>query len=141
MKKFATALVVVVSLAAIGSAQAAQDCAAKRAALEKEIRIAEQYDNGAKVLGLRQALAEVNTHCTPASVEADVQKDVRKMERKLTDKEKDVQEVQDDLRKAQAKDDHEKSTKYQRKLAEKQAELSEAQQKLNQARAELSALK
>jgi glutamine synthetase type III len=140
MKKMTSALALIVSLTAMGSAYAAQDCSAKRSALESEIRIAQQFGNPAKVAGLRQALAEVNAHCTSASVRADVQKDVRKLEKKVADKQDDIREVQEDLRKAQAKGDREKVAKYQSKMREKQADLREAQQKLNQARAELASL-
>ncbi|PKH22416.1 hypothetical protein CIG19_14045 [Enterobacterales bacterium CwR94] len=142
MKKIITALSVAAALtAAMGSAHAAQDCAAKRSALESEIRYAQQYGNSAKVAGLRQALAEVNAHCTPGSVKADIQKDIRKLEKKVADKQEDIRDAQNDLRKATAKGDREKIAKYQRKLAEKQADLRDAQQKLNQARADLASMK
>ncbi|QKJ88844.1 DUF1090 domain-containing protein [Paramixta manurensis] len=117
-----------------------QDCASKRAALEKEIRIAQQFGNTAKVNGLKQALAEVKAHCTSASVIADAQKDVRKLEKKLSEKQGDIREVQADLRKAQAKGDRQKIEKYQRKLSEKQADLRDIQRDLDKARAELAAL-
>ncbi len=142
MKKMTSALALVVSLTAMGMgvAHAAQDCSAKRAALESELRIAQQYGNQAKAAGLRQALAEVNAHCTNSSVIADTQKEVRKLEKKVADKQEDVRDAQDDLRKAKAKGDTKKIAKAQKKIAEKQADVREAQQKLNRARAELAAL-
>ena len=141
MKKLVTVLAVVASLGVMASAQAAQGCAAKAAALVKQIKIAEQYGNAYKVAGLKQALAEVKAHCTDASVLADAQKKVQKLEKKLAEKRDDIAEVQSDLREAKAKGKADKIAKYQRKLAEKQADLREIQQELNQARAELAALK
>ncbi|MTD26339.1 DUF1090 family protein [Erwinia sp. J316] len=142
MKKLISVLAVVASvgLFASASAQAAQNCAAKSAALEKQIKIAEYYGNTYKVAGLKKALAEVKAHCTNDSVLAGAQKDVNKLEKKLNKKREDIADVQADLRKAKAKGDARKVAKYQKKLAEKQADLREIQQKLSQARAELAAL-
>nr|WP_024967158.1 DUF1090 domain-containing protein [Pantoea sp. IMH] len=143
MKKLASVLVVVASVGMFASAStyAAESCAAKSAALEKEIKISQQFGNAYKVAGLKQALAEVKAHCTNASVLADAQKDVRKLERKLAEKRGDVAEVQEDLSEAKAKGNTKKIAKYQRKLAEKQADVREIQEELNQARAELASLK
>lgn len=141
MKKFVIALAAVATLGAMTSVQAAESCAAKATAIEKEIRYAKQYGNTYKVAGLEKALAEVKAHCTSGSVLADAQKDVAKLEKKLAEKREDVAEVQADLREAQAKGNAKKIAKYQSKLAEKQADLREIQQELNQARAELAKLK
>lgn len=143
MKKLASVLVVVASVGMFASAStyAAESCAAKSAALEKEIKISQQFGNAYKVAGLKQALAEVKAHCTNASVLADAQKDVRKLERKLAEKRGDVAEVQEDLSEAKAKGNTKKIAKYQRKLAEKQADVREIQEELTQARAELASLK
>jgi chromosome segregation ATPase len=141
MKKLVTVLAVVASVGMFSTAQAAETCAAKSSALEKEIKIAQQYGNSYKVAGLKKALAEVKAHCTNASVLADAQKDVAKLEKKLAEKRDDVAEVQADLSEAKAKRDSKKIAKYQRKLAEKQADVREIQQELAQARAELAALK
>ena len=140
MKKL-TILAAVMMAGIVNMAHAGHnDCATKRAVLEKEIKIAQQFGNTAKVMGLKQALAEVKAHCTSASVIADAQKDVAKLEKKLAEKQGDIREVQADLREAQARGKHDKIAKYQRKLREKQADLQEIQQKLTQARAELAAL-
>lgn len=143
MKKLASVLVVVASVGMFASAStyAAESCAAKSAALEKEIKISQQFGNAYKVAGLKQALAEVKAHCTNANVLADAQKDVRKLERKLAEKRGDVAEVQEDLSEAKAKGNTKKIAKYQRKLAEKQADVREIQEELTQARAELASLK
>jgi chromosome segregation ATPase len=141
MKKLITALAVIASIGAMASAQAAESCASKASALEKEIRIAQQYGNTYKVAGLKKALAEVKAHCTNSSVLADAQKEVSKLEKKLAEKREDIADVQADLREAQRKGDAKKIAKYKSKLAEKQADLREIQQDLNQARAELAALK
>ncbi|MCT4703083.1 DUF1090 domain-containing protein [Enterobacteriaceae bacterium H20N1] len=136
MKKIMMALALIAG--AVTSVQAAESCASKRTALEKEIAIAQQYGNAYKVAGLKKALAEVNAHCTNESVLADARKDVSKLEKKLAEKRSDVSEVQADLAEAQRKGDAKKIAKYQSKLAEKRADLNEIQQKLNQARAELA---
>ncbi|MEA1064376.1 DUF1090 domain-containing protein [Erwinia sp. HR93] len=141
MKKVISILAVVAALGAFTTAQAAESCAAKEAALQKEIRIAQQYGNYYKVAGLKKALAEVKAHCSNASVLADAQKQVAKLEKKLAEKRKDIAEVQADLREAQAKGKADKVIKYQRKLAEKQADLREIQADLNRARSELAGLK
>lgn len=138
MKKLLMALAL--TTVAVTTAQAAESCASKRAALEKEISVAQQFGNAYKVAGLKKALAEVNARCTNASVLSDARKEVSKLEKKLAEKRSDVSEVQADLKKAQAKGDTKKVAKYQRKLAEIKADLNEIQQKLNQARAELAQL-
>ncbi len=140
MKKIIIALAAVATLGAMTSVQAAESCATKASAIEKEIRIAKQFGNTYKVAGLEKALAEVKAHCTNSSVLADAKKDVTKLEKKLAEKREDVAEVQADLREAQAKGDAKKIAKYKSKLAEKQADVREIQQELNQARAELAAL-
>lgn len=140
MKKIIIALAAVATLGAMTSVQAAESCATKANAIEKEIRIAKQFGNTYKVAGLEKALAEVKAHCTNGSVLADARKDVTKLEKKLAEKREDVAEVQADLREAQAKGDAKKIAKYKSKLAEKQADVREIQQELNQARAELAAL-
>jgi chromosome segregation ATPase len=116
------------------------DCATKRAALEKEIGIAQHYGNSAKVNGLQQALAEVKAHCTNESVIASAQRDIAKLEKKLAEKQADIREAEADLREAQANGQQNKVAKYQRKISEKQADLQEIKQELAQARAELAAL-
>lgn len=57
MKKLVSVLTVVaaVGMFASASAHAAETCAAKSAALEKEIKIAQQYGNTYKVDGLKKA--------------------------------------------------------------------------------------
>jgi len=140
MKKL-TILAAVMMAGIVNMAHAGHDdCATKRAALEKEISIAQQFGNTAKVMGLKQALAEVKAHCSNASVIADAQKDVAKLEKKLAEKQSDILEVQADLREAQIKGKKDKIAKYQRKLSEKKADLQEIQQKLAKARADLAAL-
>lgn len=144
MKKLLSALAIVatVGMFASTSAQAAiESCAAKSSALEKEIRIAQQYGNTYKVASLKKALAEVKAHCTSESVQADAQKKIAKLEKKAADKRGDIAEVQSDLNEAKAKGDNKKIAKYQKKMIEKQADLREIEQDLRQARAELGSLR
>lgn len=142
MRKSVSVLAVIAStsLFTSPSVHAVETCSAKSAALEKEISIAQQYGNTAKVTGLQEALAEVKANCTSASVQADAQKNAEKLEKKLAEKRNDVVDVQAELSEAKAKGDASKIAKYQRKLAEKKADLSGLEQELNQARAELAAL-
>ncbi|OUR04504.1 hypothetical protein B5M10_01450 [Pluralibacter gergoviae] len=143
MKKLLSAITVVAAIGmfASASAHAAENCAQKRAALEKEIRIAQQYGNTYKVASLKKALAEVKAHCTNESVQADAQKKISKLEKKAAEKRSDVAEVQRDLNEAKAKGDSKKIAKYQKKLMEKQADLREIEQELRQARAGLGSLR
>lgn len=141
MKKLtAISTVLMLSIGGMGLAQAAQSCNDKAAAIEKEIRIAEQYGNYNKVAGLKQALSEVKMHCTDASVKQDAQKKVDKLEKKLSEKRRDVAQVENDLQKAQAKGDQKKTIKYQNKLIEKQRDVAQVERELNQAKAELASL-
>lgn len=141
MKKSLLTMIVIALSGTIGLAQASiESCATKQAALEKEIAIAQQFGNSAKVENLKKALAEVKAHCTNNSVTEDAQKKIRKLEEKVNDKQNDIKEIQSDLRQAQAKGDMKKVEKYQRKLAEKQADLREVEVELEQARAALAAL-
>ncbi|WP_392565415.1 DUF1090 domain-containing protein [Utexia brackfieldae] len=117
------------------------DCAAKRSAIENQIKEAQRYGNTAKVAGLKKALSETNAHCTNSGLIKDAEQKVTKLEKKLAEKQDDVREVQTDLRQAQAKGDVKKVAKYQKKLTEKQNDVKEVQADLNQARAELAALK
>ncbi|MBK5071758.1 DUF1090 domain-containing protein [Budviciaceae bacterium BWR-B9] len=120
---------------------AGNDCAAKRAAIENQIREAQKYGNANKVAGLKKALSELNANCTNGGLVKDAEKKVAKLEKKLNEKQEDVREVQADLREAQAKGDAKKVAKYQSKLQEKQSDVKEVTADLNQARAELAALK
>ncbi|RWR03552.1 hypothetical protein ED28_00790 [[Pantoea] beijingensis] len=146
MKKL-TKLAILPLLMTLGStaftvAQASgNDCSAKRAAIENQIRQAERYGNHYKVDGLRKALAELNAHCTNDGLVRDAQKKVTKLEGKLADKQRDVREVQADLREAQARHNYQKISKYEKKLAEKRNDVNKIQAELNAARAELAGLR
>lgn len=140
MKKYISAFAVFLSLSVVNSAQAAETCAAKREAIEQEIQSAEKYGNSYKLAGLQKALDEVKTHCTAAGVKADAQKDVSKLEQKLANKQNDIKNVTQDLKRAEEQGKSKKVEKYQKKLAEKTAELQEIQKKLDEARIALSVL-
>lgn len=140
MKKLFMVLALTLTAGAVTSAQAAEICASKRAALENEIAIAQQYGNTYKIAGLKKALAEVNAHCTNGSGAPNARKEVTKLEKKLVEKRNDIAKVEADLQQARAKGDMKKVAKYQAKLAEKRGDLNEIQQKLNLSRSELSQL-
>lgn len=122
-------------------ALAVQTCAQKEAVLKEQISTAERHNNSHQAAGLKTALTEVQTHCTPESVRQDAEQDVKKLQRKLADKKEDVQEAQQDLQKATAKSDQDKIAKYQRKIAEKQADVEQITTQLQQAQKGLESLK
>lgn len=123
------------------AAAAGNDCNAKSAAIENQIKEAQKYGNYNKVAGLKQALAEVKAHCTDSGLAVKAQQKVTKLEKKLVEKQEDVREVQAELREAQAKNNQSKIAKYQKKLTEKRADVQEIQAELQAARSELAALK
>lgn len=135
-------LLVALSAGYVSTAAAAgNDCNAKRAAIENQIKEAQKYGNYNKVAGLKQALAEVNAHCTDSGLALKAQAKVTKLEKKLAEKQGDVREVQSDLREAQAKGNQKKIAKYQKKLTEKRNDVQKIQSELQAARNELAALK
>ncbi|QCT20993.1 DUF1090 domain-containing protein [Jejubacter calystegiae] len=134
MKKYSLLLGLAIATGSLNTALAAEDCATRRVALERELHIAEQYNHHRKAAGLRQALAEVKAHCTPESVTAENRAEIRKLKRKVEDKQRALRETEEDLAEARHKGDGEKIVKYRRKLAEKRGELREAQMRLGEAR-------
>jgi hypothetical protein len=123
------------------TASAASTCASKQAAIEAQIRIAEQYGNYYKVAGLKKALAEVIAHCSDAGLIKDAEKKVAKLEQKVYEKRQDISSVQADLNEARAKGDIKKIAKYEKKLAEQQAKLQQLLIELEAAKSELASLK
>ncbi|MBP1131906.1 MULTISPECIES: DUF1090 domain-containing protein [Serratia] len=100
---------------------AAEDgCAIKAQNIQQQIDYATQHGNTQRVAGLKKALNEVQTHCTPASLQADRQKKIDEKQRKVTER-------QQELKEAQQTGNLEKVAKKQKKLAEAQAELKQAQ--------------
>ena len=140
MNKIIISSALLIGLSWFTHAKAAEDCATKRAALEHELRVAEQYSNTYKIAGLRQALADVNTICTSDSVLAETQLDIHQYQEKVWNKQHDVAEIEHDLHQAEMKDDNFNIIKYQHKLEQKRLDLKDAQQKLAQAKREQLAL-
>lgn len=134
MKKLASVLALAASVGFFASAHAAQNCTAKSAAIEKEIRVAEQFGNSYKVASLKRALAEVKAHCTNESINADSQKNVQQLEKKLEKKRQEIIQTKANLKDAQKKGDLKKIEKFKRQLIEKQADMREIQKELNRAR-------
>lgn len=121
---------------------ASADCAHKRAALEYQLRKAEQYGNTHRVAGLKRALNKTNAYCIDSStarLDSNAERWVEKLEDKLRDRQEDVWEAKADLREAQAKGDSRKIAKAQGKLNDRQAEVNELTEELQRARAELTA--
>jgi len=73
MKRISTLFLLATIAAAAGTAQAAQPdagltgCAAKRSAIENQLKIAREHGNSNQVAGLEQALRGVD-NCTDASL-------------------------------------------------------------------------
>lgn len=109
---------------ATGPVQAAQPdagltgCAAKRSAIENQLKIARDHGNSDQVAGLEEALRGVD-NCTDASLR-------KEREQKVLDARHEVNQRTKDLDKAMKKGDAEKINKRKDKLAEAKKELQEA---------------
>ena len=112
-----------VSLAG-ANGQELRGCAAKRAAIEREISYAEQYKNTHKLVGLQEALKNVEAHCTDEGLRAERMQKVLK-------KEQDVRDAEVALSEANVRGKADRVEKKQRELAEAQAELSAARAELD----------
>ena len=114
---------------AAGAAQAAQPdagltgCAAKRSAIENQLKIAREHGNSDQVAGLEQALEGVK-NCTDNSLR-------KEREQKVLDARHEVAQREKDLKKAEKKGDAEKINKRKDKLAESRKELQEAVDELD----------
>jgi hypothetical protein len=109
---------------ATGAAQAAQPdtgltgCAAKRSAIENQLKTARDQGNSGQVAGLEEALRGVE-NCTDASLR-------KEREQKVLDARHEVAQREKDLKKAEKKGDSEKINKRKDKLAESRKELQKA---------------
>ncbi|WP_367237518.1 DUF1090 domain-containing protein [Pseudomonas sp. Rh2] len=98
-------------------------CAAKRSAIENQLKIARDHGNDAQVAGLEEALRGVE-NCNDASLR-------KEREQKVLDARHEVAQREKDLKKAKAKGDAEKINKRKDKLAESRKELQEAVDQLD----------
>ncbi|WP_449430866.1 DUF1090 domain-containing protein [Pseudomonas putida] len=114
---------------AAGAAQAAQPdagltgCAAKRSAIENQLKMARDHGNNDQVAGLEEALRGVE-QCTDSSLR-------KEREQKVLDARHEVAQREKDLKKAEKKGDSEKINKRKDKLAESRKELQEAVDQLD----------
>lgn len=129
MKLFSSlALLMAVGLAA-GTSQAAQPdegltgCAAKRSAIENQLKEARAHNNSDQIAGLEKALSEVSEHCTDAGLR-------KEREQKVLEARHEVAQRTKDLDKAMKKGDAEKINKRKDKLAESKKELQQALEEL-----------
>lgn len=125
MKLRLSTLLVLPVLALSSAAFAApqpESCVTKQQEIQTQLDYAHQHNNKNQINGLQKALSESKAHCTDAGLKADNAKHV-------AEKEKKVQEREQELKEAQATGDHEKIAKKQKKLDEAQSELREAQGK------------
>ncbi|EDQ6556426.1 DUF1090 domain-containing protein [Salmonella enterica subsp. enterica] len=101
-----------------------EGCGYKRQQLEHQLEYALAYNNAHRVAGLREALRQIDEHCTDNSL-------LRQKENKVAEKKRKVAERQRELEQARASGKREK-------IASKQAKLDEAREELAEARRELS---
>ncbi|MBA6114219.1 DUF1090 domain-containing protein [Pseudomonas putida] len=94
-------------------------CAAKRQAISAQIDQAKANANSDQQAGLEKALAEVEAHCTDASLR-------KEREQKVLEARHEVNQRTKDLDKAMKKGDSERINKRKDKLAEAKKELQEA---------------
>ncbi|MEG0859976.1 MAG: DUF1090 domain-containing protein [Pseudomonas sp.] len=123
-----------VLLSAIGlaatSLQAAQPdagltgCAAKKSAIENQLKEARAHSNSDKIAGLEKALSEASANCTDAGLK-------KEREQKVLDARHEVTQRTKDLDKAMKKGDAEKINKRKDKLAESNQELKKALEELD----------
>ncbi|MBA1202936.1 DUF1090 domain-containing protein [Pseudomonas capeferrum] len=124
--KLVSSLILLSTLSlAANSLQAAQPdagltgCAAKRSAIENQLKEARAHDNQGQISGLEKALTENTEHCTDSSLR-------KEREQKVLDARHEVSQRKRDLDKAMKKGDAEKIEKRKTKLAESNTELQQA---------------
>ncbi|MNG88641.1 hypothetical protein D3C81_570390 [compost metagenome] len=128
MKRISTLVLLATLGLAVGAVQAAQPdaglsgCAAKRSAIENQLKIARDHGNSDQVAGLEEALRGVE-NCTDTSLR-------KEREQKVLDARHEVNKRTKDLDKAMKKGDAEKINKRKDKLAESKKELQEALEEL-----------
>jgi hypothetical protein len=124
MTRFTTLFLLATLGLATSAAHAAQPdagltgCAAKRSAIENQLKIARDHGNSDQVAGLEEALRGVD-NCTEAGLR-------KEREQKVLDARHEVNQRTKDLDKAMKKGDAEKINKRKDKLAEAKKELQEA---------------
>lgn len=115
---------------AVGPLQAAQPdpgltgCAAKRSAIENQLKEARAHNNQGQIAGLETALKEQTEHCTDSSLR-------KQREQKVLDARHEVSQRERDLEKAMKKGDAEKINTRKDKLAESRKELKDAKDALD----------
>lgn len=130
MKLFSNLVLLTVIGLGATSLQAAQPdegltgCAAKRSAIENQLKYAREHNNSDQIAGLEKALSEVTANCTDAKLRKERNDKVLKAKH-------EVAERQSDLDKAMKKGDPEKINKRKDKLAESKQELQQALDELD----------
>ena len=129
MKHISTLFLLATLGLAAGAVQAAQPdagltgCAAKRSAIENQLKLARDQGNAGQVSGLEEALRGVD-NCTDASLR-------KEREQKVLEARHEVAQREKDLKRAEKKGDSEKINKRKDKLAESRKELQEAVEDLD----------
>lgn len=95
-------------------------CQQKALTIQKEIDFANSHGHQHRVNGLKQALSQVQAHCSDEKLKAERQQRIEK-------KKHEVAEREQDLKQATAKGNQEKIAKRQKKLDDARSELQHLQ--------------
>ncbi|MGL5815800.1 MAG: DUF1090 domain-containing protein [Aeromonas sp.] len=108
-----------------GQAHASENvgCKAKHQAVTDQLVFAKAHNNAEQVAGLKQALRNIETHCTDAKL-------IEEQQEKVAKQKEEVEERLADLQSARVSGKPDKIAKKQVKLEESQAELLEGQREL-----------
>lgn len=105
-------------------------CAEKRTAIETQIKYAQQYNDIYQIRKLKQALIEIDNHCSDAKFNKAINKDIEKLENKIRKQTLELDALSLDFKNAQTQGNLSKQSKYQKKLLEKQADINKLNSEL-----------
>ena len=98
-------------------------CKKKICSIEKNIEIAKEMENNAKVKGLEISLKKVTTHCTDGKL-------IEDLEDKIKDTKKDLQEDKEDYEEALKDNRVDKIEKYKAKMAKENEKIKRLEEEL-----------
>ena len=98
-------------------------CAKKSCEVKQQIQIAQTQENNNKVIGLQEALSEIETNCKDEDI-------ITKIEKDLEQARDDLKEHQEELSEAKSEAKEDKVEKYKNKIAEDQAEIAKLEKEL-----------
>lgn len=100
-------------------------CKKKICNLEKDIAIAKEMKNTARVNGLEISLEKVNTHCTDDKL-------IEAMENKIDDTKEDLEEHKKEYAEALEDNKPDKVKKYKTKMAEEEEEIIQLKEQVKE---------